>query len=64
MDKIQAAVLNKLLDQYEQSKTFLGQNKVNQSFDVKIGKVYPKYKDDAEYDFFREVNASLKELES
>lgn len=63
MDKVQATVLNKLLDQYEQSKTFLGQNKVNQSFDVKIGKVFPKYQDDAEYDFFREVNVSLKELE-
>lgn len=63
MDKIQTTVLNKLLDQYEQSKTFLGRNKINQSFDVKIGRIFPKYKDDAEYEFFREVNASLRELE-
>ena len=63
MDKLQHKVLNRLLDQYEQSKTFLEENKVCQSFSVKITKLFPKYEDDAEYDFFCDVNASLKELE-
>lgn len=63
MDKLQRKVLNHLLDQYEQSKTFLEENKVCQSFSVKITKLFPKYEDDAEYDFFCEINESLKELE-
>lgn len=63
MNKIQTKVLNKLIDSYEQSKTFLGQNKVKQSFSVTVGKLFPRYRDDAEYDFFCEVNEALEELE-
>ena len=64
MNKVQCKVLHYLLDQYEQSKSFLGENKVSQSFSVNIVKLFPKYEDDAEYDLFCEVNESLKELES
>ena len=63
MDKIQRTVINKLLDQYESSKTFQGENKVQQSFAVDICKCFPRYKDDAEYDFFLEVNEALTELQ-
>ena len=63
MNKVQCKVLNHLLDQYEQSKSFLGENKVSQNFSVNITKLFPKYDDDAEYDLFCEVNESLKELE-
>lgn len=63
MNKLQTKVLHRLLDSYEQSRTFQGENKVNQSFRVEIGKIFPKYKDDAEYDFFCEVNEGLRELE-
>lgn len=62
-NKIQEKVINKLLDQYEKSKTFQGKNQVKQNFRIQVSKVFPKYKDDAEFDFFDEVNASLKELE-
>lgn len=62
MDKLQKVVLKSLLDSYEKSKTFRGENQVNQSFSVSIGKVFPRYYDDAEYDYFCQVNEALEEL--
>ena len=63
MNRIQSTVMNKLLDKYEISKTFQGENKRQQNFTVNIGDYFPKYKDDAEFDFFMEVNEALEELE-
>lgn len=63
MNKIQSTIINKLLDKYESSKTFSGDNKKNQSFAVIIDQEFPKYKDDADYDYFVEVNDSVQELE-
>lgn len=63
MNQIQKKTLNKLLDSYEQSLTFQGKNKVRQSFSVEVVKLFPRYEDDAEYDFFTEVNEALAELE-
>lgn len=37
-DKMQSKVLEHLLDSYEKSKTFQGENLVNQNFSVNIGK--------------------------
>lgn len=62
-DKIQKTVLNKLLDKYENSKTFTGENQVNQSFSKKVSELFPKYSDDAEYDLYVDINEALKELE-
>lgn len=64
MDKKQKRVLEYLIDSYEKSKTFLGKNQVNQRFFVSIGKLFPRYLDDAEYEYFCEVNASMNELKS
>lgn len=63
MNQIQKKVLQSLLDTYEKSKTFTETNKVNQSFGISVAKIFPRYKDDAEYDFFCDVNESLQELE-
>lgn len=63
MNQIQKKVLQSLLDTYEKSKTFMETNKVNQSFGISVAKIFPRYKDDAEYDFFCDVNESLRELE-
>lgn len=60
----QKTVLSKLIDQYESSATFQGRNKVNQSFSVRPGKLFPAYLDDAEYDFFVTLNEEMAELES
>lgn len=62
MDKLQRKVLEHLLDSYERSKTFQGENQVNQSFSVNIGKLFPRYHDDAEYDYFCQVNEAMEEL--
>lgn len=62
MDKLQRKVLEHLLDSYEKSKTFQGENQVNQSFSVNIGKLFPRYRDDAEYDYFCQVNEAMEEL--
>lgn len=62
MEKLQRKVLERLLDSYEKSKTFQGENQVNQSFSVSVEKLFPKYGDDAEYDYFCRVNQAMEEL--
>ena len=63
IERIQKITINKLLDKYEKSKTFSGDNQVNQSFERKVGELFPKYNDDAEYELFCDVNEALKLLE-
>ena len=62
MDRQQRKVLEHLLNSYERSRTFRGDNQVSQSFSVSIGKIFPKYNDDAEYDYFCQINESMGEL--
>ena len=64
MNRYQKTVLNELLDKYERSRSYLGENRVSQSFAVTIAKKFPRYADDSEYDLFREINDSLSELEA
>jgi len=61
--EIQRKTIHSLLDKYEKSKTFLGENQVNQKFSRRIIELFPRYNDDAEYDFFCDVNEALKELQ-
>ncbi len=63
-NKIEQKLLNTLLDSYEKSKTFIGENKNQQSFKVQISKLFSKYDDDSEYEFYKEVNTTLSNLES
>ena len=63
IEKIKQKTLNKLIDQYEKSKTFTGGNQVNQTFSKNIGELFPKYQDDAEYELFCDVNEAMKNLE-
>ena len=62
MTKYEKQILNVLLDKYESSKSFIGTNQVNQSFTCKIDQLFPKYKDDSEYDLFCAVNESIDRL--
>ncbi len=62
MGKEQRKVLEYLLDSYERSKTFRGENQVSQSFAVSVGKLFPRYYDDAEYDEFCRINEAMEEL--
>ena len=62
MDRHQRKVLEYLLDSYERSRTFRGDNQVTQTFSASVGKIFPKYNDDAEYDYFCQINESMEEL--
>ena len=52
-------ILNALLDKYENSKSFLGRNKVQQKFSLTVSTLFPKYVDHSEYDTFRNVNEAI-----
>ena len=62
MTKYEKQILNVLIDKYEGSKSFIGTNQVNQSFTCKLDQLFPKYKDDSEYDLFCAVNESVDAL--
>ena len=62
MTKYEKQILNVLIDKYESSKSFIGTNQVNQSFTCKVEQLFPKYKDDSEYDLFCAVNESIDVL--
>ena len=62
MDRQQRKVLEYLLDSYERSRTFRGDNQISQRFSVSAGKIFPKYNDDAEYDYFCQINESMEAL--
>lgn len=63
LSDIQSKTIHSLLDKFEKSKTFLGENQVKQKFSRCIDDLFPRYQDDAEYDFFCDVNEALRELE-
>ena len=46
LNNIQKSILGTLLDKYNKSKTFKGNNKVRQNFYIKPETVFPKYNDD------------------
>ena len=62
MIKYEKQILNVLLDKYEGSKSFIGTNQVNQSFTCKVAQMFPKYKDDSEYEFFCAINEAVDTL--
>lgn len=62
--KYEQIILNCLLDKYERSKSFSGNNAVRQKFFVKTGDLFPKYNDDAEYELFSAVNECIDRLTS
>lgn len=62
-NKLESKILNALLDSFEKSKTFIGENKNQQTFKISVSKLFPKYDDDSEYEFYKETNACLSLLE-
>ena len=62
MTKYEKQILNTLLDKYERSKSFTGTNQVNQSFTIKPEVLFPKYKDDSEYELFCTINEAVNTL--
>ncbi|ADL50604.1 Wadjet anti-phage system protein JetD domain-containing protein [Clostridium cellulovorans] len=60
--KYEKEIITKLLDKYEKSKSFIGENKINQKFSVKIASVFPKYTDHSNYEMFQELNEAIDVL--
>lgn len=63
MLKCEKTILHELLDKFEKSKSFIGSNKVNQTFSIKPVNLFPKYEDEAEYDVYCEINEAIASLE-
>ena len=63
MKRYESSILNALLDQYERSKSFIGKNVQNQSFNKRITDLFPGYADEANFDLFSEVNSQVASLE-
>ncbi|MBR2800966.1 MAG: hypothetical protein IKE21_00065 [Erysipelotrichaceae bacterium] len=63
MKNYREQILNRLLDKYESSKSFIGANSVNQSFKIELSKVFPEYADDSHVKEIQQVNEAVNELE-
>ena len=64
MNRYEKTILDRLLDKYEHSKTFVKANRQNQSFLVKPEQLFAKYRDDSEYELYRDVNDRIVYLEA
>lgn len=63
MKSEQKRILNTLLDKYEKSKTFQGDNKITQTMTTTPEKLFPAYKDDSQYELYAKVNDAVNDLE-
>ena len=64
MTNYEKKILNDLLDRFERSKSFIGSNKVNQRFSVKLAKLFPTYDDEAKYEPYIAIMDAMEKLES
>lgn len=55
-------ILSSLIDKYEASKSFIGNNQVNQRFKVSISKLFPEYTDHSNFEVYRDVNEAIDVL--
>lgn len=63
LSKEQKKILNTLIDKYEDSATFKGENKVKQRFRISPEKLFSRYADEREYDYFSDLNTGIRDLE-
>lgn len=55
-------ILNTLLDKYESSKRFSGQNLVDRKIQVKVASLFPQYLDHANFEDFSAINDAIARL--
>lgn len=60
--KYELIILNQLLDKYEKSKTFRGDNRVQQKFTVKVDAIFPDYKEHSNIEGFEMINQAVEQL--
>jgi len=59
ISKYESIIIGKLLDKYENSKSFTGDNKVNQKFYVKVSMLFSEYTEHSNFDVFQAVNEAV-----
>lgn len=59
ISKYESVIIDKLLDKYEKSKSFTGDNKVNQKFSIRVSSIFSKYSDHSNYVVFHAVNEAI-----
>ena len=57
--KYEKQILNALLDKYERSKSFIGDNKVNQKFTIHLATAFPQYRDHSDFETFDALNDTI-----
>ncbi len=62
IDKYEEVILNRLLDKYEKSKSFIGASKVKQRFSIRPLELFPEYENHANLDEFALVNEAVEVL--
>ena len=61
-DVYQKKIINYLLDRYERSKLFSGENKVNVRIKEKTVKIFPEYGEHSAFEKFMEINMNIQRL--
>lgn len=61
-DVYQKKIINCLLDKYEKSRLFSGDNKVNVRIKEKTVKIFPEYGEHSAFEEFREINTAIEFL--
>jgi hypothetical protein len=59
INQYEKEIINKLIDKFENSKSFIGENKVNQKFSVKTESLFPQYSNHSNFNVFSEVNDAV-----
>lgn len=62
MTEYQEKLLNRLIDSYEKSRTYMGINKTRQRFTIEISKLFPEYADESDFASFQKINSDMQEL--
>ena len=62
MRKYKEEILSRLIDKYERSKSFIGQNEVNQSFSLDLAKEFEEYADDSRVAEIQAINQVIADL--
>jgi len=62
MKKYELEILGRLIDKYESSKSFSGDNKVNQSFSIKLRNDFKEYADDSKINEIKAIDSAINDL--
>lgn len=62
MKSYKEAILSRLIDKYERSKSFIGDNKVNQNFSLQLSKEFPEYCDDSKIYEIKAIEIAVSDL--